>query len=346
MYRSGSSSAGLDKNRYGIWHTFAIKKRATKNTFVILESSRSIANKVRFAVKRGLAGVAAVHMQFDDYLGVCAKNDDTFVDFQPAESAILNIPQRNDSTFPLLCTINEAIDLTLDEINLSVNDQKEVKETENETETKADKDSEIETGTGPDTENETEAETKIEKGTETNESPTKTSDEEETILEITSSEDNSKTNSAEEAIDKLVGPVVLPSLVKITTLPPQPIATNNVIPTTSDQKQKDSSESEEEIPSITTDANKQGINAVAPVIVPSEIKFTTPKPQNEKQPSSSGTPIEASGTTEHKPSIEESSQEEATGAAHSNKNNLYYMIFMPFVTLISFLAISQTISAN
>lgn len=89
--------------------TFLVKNHAD----VVIESSRSIANKVRFAMKRGLLGVAPIYMPFDDYLGICKNDNDTFADFEPV---VLNIPNRTDNTFPLLHTISEAMDLTLGEM--------------------------------------------------------------------------------------------------------------------------------------------------------------------------------------------------------------------------------------
>lgn len=88
-----------------------------ENCDVVIEDSRSIANKVRFAVKRGLGGVAPTYLMYDDHSGVCFKDEDTFVDFQSDEGAILNIPTRTESTFPLLSTVNEAIRMTSNEIN-------------------------------------------------------------------------------------------------------------------------------------------------------------------------------------------------------------------------------------
>lgn len=93
-----------------------LKSRGNDNITVLIESSRSIANKVRFAVKHSLAGVVAMHVPVDDYHGKCAIEKDIFEDFKPANGAVLSFPTRNDTTFPFLRTINEAIKVAVDEI--------------------------------------------------------------------------------------------------------------------------------------------------------------------------------------------------------------------------------------
>lgn len=94
----------------------AILKNHHGNHTIVFESSRSIANKMRFAMKRGLAGIITASIIRDDYEGGCVEDEDTFVDFQP-EGITLNIPQRvGDRSFPLIRTINEAINVTLDEM--------------------------------------------------------------------------------------------------------------------------------------------------------------------------------------------------------------------------------------
>lgn len=85
-------------------------------TIHVIDSSRSIANKVRFAMKRGLTGVAMDFLDFDDVFGKCGIDNDTFEDFKPIEGVTLKFPKRTDPTFLLLRTVNEAIDVTMDEI--------------------------------------------------------------------------------------------------------------------------------------------------------------------------------------------------------------------------------------
>lgn len=79
------------------------------------ESTRTIANKTRFAVKQNLGGVSLLTVDMDDPYGKCAIEQDTFVDFKPNDGVTLNIPTRSNNTYPLLKTINEAILVTQDE---------------------------------------------------------------------------------------------------------------------------------------------------------------------------------------------------------------------------------------
>lgn len=102
-------------------HNLSIFSDEKAGIKIVMDSSRSLANKVRFAMKQGLAGVA-VHdnIGYDDVLGECETEDDTFKDFIPIEGVNLKFPKRNQSTFPLLRTINAAIKVTLDEISQEV----------------------------------------------------------------------------------------------------------------------------------------------------------------------------------------------------------------------------------
>lgn len=82
---------------------------------IVYESSRTFANKMRYAMKRGLAGAVVGLINDDDYLGKC-NQDDTFIDFTPREGIIFKFSQWNENTFPMLRTINAAIEMTYDEI--------------------------------------------------------------------------------------------------------------------------------------------------------------------------------------------------------------------------------------
>lgn len=93
-----------------------LTKYGTTNMVIILENSRSIANKVRFAMKRGLAGVSPFFIFADDVSGKCGIEADTFNDFKPAGGMALNIPKRTQPEFPFFRTIREAIDVTLQEM--------------------------------------------------------------------------------------------------------------------------------------------------------------------------------------------------------------------------------------
>lgn len=92
--------------------------RSDRNVFtqdvnvVTYDSSRSIANKVKFAMKKRLAGVMVWSVDTDDFLGACQLDDDTFADFRLVTSA----PRRINENYPLLRTINEATTLALEEI--------------------------------------------------------------------------------------------------------------------------------------------------------------------------------------------------------------------------------------
>lgn len=96
---------------------------------VVYDSSRSVANKMRFAMKRGLGGAMVWSIDTDDFLGDCTVDDDTFTDFKPAAKYLsLTIPKRYNANYPLLRTINEAIVVSLEEIVREA----EIKDTDNE----------------------------------------------------------------------------------------------------------------------------------------------------------------------------------------------------------------------
>lgn len=85
--------------------------------FVRFENTRTIANKTRSAIRRGLGGVYIFPIDADDAYGKCTTTPkDTFDDFTPVYGVTLNIPNRNDTHYPLLKTVNDAIVVTLDEL--------------------------------------------------------------------------------------------------------------------------------------------------------------------------------------------------------------------------------------
>lgn len=93
------------------------QKFHTGNVYsIVYDSSRSIANKIRYAMKKGLGGVTTGLLHADDFHGHCELDADTYLDFKPIDGVILNIPQRNSSMFALVRTISEAIEVTLDEV--------------------------------------------------------------------------------------------------------------------------------------------------------------------------------------------------------------------------------------
>lgn len=105
------------KKSYGPSGVSVVRKTVGLTRFVLaIENTRSIANKVRFAMKRGLDGIAPIFIDSDDSQGKCNTEIDTYDDFKPVKGVTLNIPQRTDSTFPLLRTIKETIEVTLDEM--------------------------------------------------------------------------------------------------------------------------------------------------------------------------------------------------------------------------------------
>lgn len=83
---------------------------------VVFDSTRSIANKVRFAMKRKLAGSMVWSVDTDDFHGDCDIDEDTYSDFKPAAGINLVFPKRFNANYPLMRTINEATVLALDEM--------------------------------------------------------------------------------------------------------------------------------------------------------------------------------------------------------------------------------------
>lgn len=97
---------------------------------VVFDSTRSVANKMRYAMQRGLGGAMVWSIDTDDFLGDCSTDIDTFADFKPGPGVTLTIPKRYNANYPLLRTINEGIVISLDEITL----ESEIKEKEKENE--------------------------------------------------------------------------------------------------------------------------------------------------------------------------------------------------------------------
>lgn len=94
------------------------EKQETK--VVTYDDSRAVANKMRFAVEKSLAGVMVWSIDTDDFLGECQVDSsltETFVDFGKAPGVQLNIPKRISGNYPLLRTINEGIILAEEEID-------------------------------------------------------------------------------------------------------------------------------------------------------------------------------------------------------------------------------------
>ncbi|KAH8250968.1 hypothetical protein KR026_001574, partial [Drosophila bipectinata] len=98
--------------------TSQVLARSERNVFtqeisvVTYDSSRSIANKVLFAMSKRLAGVMVWSVDTDDFLGICDLDVDTYEDFKKVVSA----PKRLSRSYPLLRTINEATLLAVEEL--------------------------------------------------------------------------------------------------------------------------------------------------------------------------------------------------------------------------------------
>lgn len=92
-----------------------------KSRCIEFESARSVANQIRFLMKRNVAGAMVYALNFYDYFMWPQMSIDTFADFKPAAGIMLNIPKQNDDQYPFLRTINEAMLITYDEIYKLIN---------------------------------------------------------------------------------------------------------------------------------------------------------------------------------------------------------------------------------
>lgn len=111
----------------GVKANIAKKTNGVEISVIIYPSGRHVANEVKYAVKFGLAGVMAYTLNADDYHGICAGDSysDTFIEFNMTSNVSQHIPIRNITNFPLLRTINDAIHVTIDEINQETNISKD-----------------------------------------------------------------------------------------------------------------------------------------------------------------------------------------------------------------------------
>lgn len=87
----------------------------------VYDSSRSIANKMKFAMSHNLAGAMIWSVDTDDFNGDCDIDADTFEDFKPMPRVNLTLPKRYNANYPLLRSVNEAIVVSLDEIAQEAN---------------------------------------------------------------------------------------------------------------------------------------------------------------------------------------------------------------------------------
>ncbi|XP_063700712.1 probable chitinase 2 [Culicoides brevitarsis] len=79
-----------------------------KGHAVTYDTTRSIANKIRFVVRKDLAGAMSWSIDTDDFKGICPEETDTYVDFGHYPGVKLNFPTDKKGRFKLLKTINEA----------------------------------------------------------------------------------------------------------------------------------------------------------------------------------------------------------------------------------------------
>lgn len=100
---------------YDIESSLAMTKLDNKETgeirIIVFDSSRSIANKLNFAMQKHLAGIKTSLINTDDATGLCELDQDTFDDF-PFQTINSTTLTRNDTRFPLLRTINDVIVMT------------------------------------------------------------------------------------------------------------------------------------------------------------------------------------------------------------------------------------------
>lgn len=98
------------------------RNESPEDIVFLFASSRTIANEVLYAIKRGLGGVMTGVLNDDDIYGMCILDTNTFEDFKANhDGVVLANTKRTDATFPLLKTINEAIILSLDEMQRQTN---------------------------------------------------------------------------------------------------------------------------------------------------------------------------------------------------------------------------------
>lgn len=87
-----------------------------KSHCIEFESARSVANQVRFLMKRDVAGIMVYALNSYDYFMYPQMAIDTFADFKSATGATLDISRHYNDHYPLLNTINEAMLITHMEI--------------------------------------------------------------------------------------------------------------------------------------------------------------------------------------------------------------------------------------
>uniref|UniRef100_A0A1Y9HEQ4 GH18 domain-containing protein n=1 Tax=Anopheles funestus TaxID=62324 RepID=A0A1Y9HEQ4_ANOFN len=94
----------------------ATKSNGSMSQVVVYDSTRSIANKVRFAIRQKLAGLMVWSVDTDDFNGLCAPEEETYKDFGEQNRVALSIPPAVSGKYPLLKTISNAIVVASDEL--------------------------------------------------------------------------------------------------------------------------------------------------------------------------------------------------------------------------------------
>lgn len=97
---------------------------------VTFDTTRSVANKMRYAIRQDLAGVMVWSVDTDDFLGDCTAEQDTFADFGDSAGIRLQIPKREYNNYPLLRTMNTALIVAEDELRQENEIRKQEKENE------------------------------------------------------------------------------------------------------------------------------------------------------------------------------------------------------------------------
>lgn len=87
-----------------------------KDRVFMYDSSRVIANKIRFVMRNNLGGAFISSPISDDREGKCEFDDDTYDDYNSISGVELNIPIRLNKEFYFIKFVNESIYVALDEI--------------------------------------------------------------------------------------------------------------------------------------------------------------------------------------------------------------------------------------
>lgn len=126
MIKNGSWDLSWDSITAQAYARMADKDKPTTKV-IAYDTSRSIANKVRFGVRQGLGGFMIWSIDTDDFLGKCALDTDTYADFNHMEKQPNQVVRtRVNKNFPLLRTINEAAVIAIEEWNKDRDSENEI----------------------------------------------------------------------------------------------------------------------------------------------------------------------------------------------------------------------------